>query len=215
MLALRRRFDRLLERPSMMRLASFLKSNPLQGIDQQTWDHEYARGDWDDLGDSIDMYRYPVVAGYVLRMGPAASVLDIGCGSGLLAQWLSAHGQQNYFGIDLSNVAIDKARARRLPAAQFEVADGAAFNPGQKFSAIVFNELLYYVKNPERLLAHYNELLAPDGLFVISLFKSFESLQTWRRCSPHLDIVSETRIRAGRPYEWNVFLCRPRMPSAK
>lgn len=215
MLNLRRRFDRFLDRRSMMGIASFFKPNLLLGMDQAAWNRDYAKGDWDDLGQSIDMYRYPVVAGYIQSLGPAASVLDIGCGSGILAERLCEKAPRPYLGVDISTIAIDKALARGLANARFEVADAVTFNPGRQFSAIVFNEILCYIDDPARLLTRLSASLAPGGAYVISLYRSIESMQAWRRSAPHLEVLSETRIRAFTTYEWKVRLCRPRSRAAK
>lgn len=56
------------------------------------------------------------------------SVLDIGCGSGLLATGLRPGREMTYIGFDSSSEAIESAKARRFPArvrAEFRVCDAS------------------------------------------------------------------------------------------
>ncbi|CAD6559874.1 Ubiquinone biosynthesis O-methyltransferase, mitochondrial [Paraburkholderia kirstenboschensis] len=111
--------------------------------------------------------RYSVIVGYCLHFKPAARVLDVGCGTGILARWLSGAAISSYLGIDLSEAAIEKARQSNIQGAEFAVADGTAFKTSQLFDVIVFNEVLYYIRTPEdlcqpvRLRAGFE--LSPDG----------------------------------------------------
>lgn len=49
------------------------------------------------------------------RLEPGRSVLELGCGSGLLAERLVGHCG-NYAGVDIAEKAIERAQERRLPA---------------------------------------------------------------------------------------------------
>jgi SAM-dependent methyltransferase len=60
-----------------------------------------------------------VILDRVMRSG-AQSVLDIGCGPGQVASFFQYKGLQRYFGLDLSTVAIEKAR-KLCPNYQFKV----------------------------------------------------------------------------------------------
>jgi SAM-dependent methyltransferase len=206
---------RLLRRTIPVELRSYVTRGGPTGIDQATWDREYATGEWAKLGDPAEMPRYAMIAGYSRTLDPAASVVDIGCGEGHLARavsqllwshkgreewfslgenherrrgfglhqlrncfsWLFQDGTRRYVGVDVSNVAIQQARARASIEARFEVADATTFDPGEPFDIIVLNEVLYYMDEPERVVEHYEHFLAPDGVLIISMHRVPESLR--------------------------------------
>jgi 2-polyprenyl-3-methyl-5-hydroxy-6-metoxy-1,4-benzoquinol methylase len=201
---------RLLRRTIPVELRSYVTRGGPTGIDQATWDWEYATGEWAKLGDPAEMPRYAMIAGYSRTLDPAASVLDIGCGEGHLASWLFQDGTRRYVGIDVSNVAIQQARARASIEARFEVADATTFDPGELFDIIVLNEVLYYLEEPERAVEHYEQFLAQDGVFIISMYRVPESLRAWRRCSSRLEVLDSVWLRSLNKAEWTVRLCRPR-----
>lgn len=64
----------------------------------------------------------------ILENAGAAStsrLLEVGCAAGFLA-WGLAPRVAEYFGIDLSPDAVERARSLRLPGARFEAADGSS-----------------------------------------------------------------------------------------
>lgn len=56
---------------------------------------------------------------------PGRAVLELGCGSGILAERLSSHCA-SYIGIDIADIAIEKALVRKLPSTFQFFADDAA-----------------------------------------------------------------------------------------
>jgi 2-polyprenyl-3-methyl-5-hydroxy-6-metoxy-1,4-benzoquinol methylase len=201
--------------PLIVEPASYLVRRRPTRIDQATWDAEYATGHWDYLGDISEMPRFAIIAGYGRTVGPATSVLDIGCGSGQLATWVCQAETDRYAGIDISSVAIQKARDRNLSQATFEVADAATFNPGNTFEMIVFNEMLFYMPDPNAVIAHYESFLTTGGVFVISMWRCTASLRTWRDCASRLKVLDHVRFRAANTIEWDIRLCRPNKASTE
>src|ERR1700761_5541433 len=133
---------KLLRRAVPVEVRSYLTRGGPTGIDRTTWDAEYATGQWAKISDSTEMPRYALIAGFSRRFGSTASVLDVGCGEGHLANWLCQGAERRYLGIDLSRVAVDQARAHAPQGAQFEAADAATFDPPEPFDIIVLNEIL-------------------------------------------------------------------------
>ena len=195
--------------PAIVTAASYLVRRGPPGIDEATWDREYAGGQWEALGKLAEMPRYAVIAGYFRSLGTATSVLDVGCGAGQLAGWLSQVRPLHYVGVDLSAVAIDQARSCVPAGSRLEVADAASFDPGETFDVIVLNEMLYYMEHPDRLLRRYGGFLAPNGAFIVSMLRSTRSLRIWRACAPALEVLGDVRLRIARTTEWQVWLCRP------
>jgi 2-polyprenyl-3-methyl-5-hydroxy-6-metoxy-1,4-benzoquinol methylase len=199
-----------LRRTIPLELRSYLTRRPSTTIDQATWDREYAAGEWSKLGKLDEMPRYALVSGYIRTIGATASVLDVGCGEGNLSRWLFESGNRRYMGVDVSRIAILEARAHSSNEAQFEVADAATFDPGEQFDVIVLNEVLYYMAEPEAVLARYESFLAPGGVLIISMYRVPESLCAWRRCAPQLEVLDSVLLRGSKSTEWNIWLCRPK-----
>lgn len=71
-----------------------------------TWNAEYEAGRWTYLGQLPELARFSVLIGYHFK--PGGSILDIGCGEGVLYERMQAHGYSRYVGVDLSRA--DAAR---------------------------------------------------------------------------------------------------------
>ncbi|MFO0829771.1 MAG: class I SAM-dependent methyltransferase [Phycisphaerales bacterium] len=136
------------------------------------WASSYLGGTLNvDLRDSITSL-------LAKRLLPGAeSILDLGCGGATLALRLGPEFT-TYWGVDISDVAISKAREHLLRGSEsgttsyhFDVASVQEFQPSGNFDVIVFNEILYYVSISEvtTVLRRYCQFLSPGGLIIISL----------------------------------------------
>ncbi len=172
------------------------------------WDEQFAQGQWHFMGDLAEVPRYAVIAGYAATCPANRSVLDIGCGPGLLQPWLVRNGYDEYLGVDLSTTAIGAAQAKADSTTQFRSADAESFVPPHAFDIVIFNEMLYYMRDPVAVLRHYARHLAPGGSFLISLWVCRESWRVWRACSAAVSVASETRISNGAS-SWDVRVCQP------
>ncbi|CAB3709341.1 class I SAM-dependent methyltransferase [Paraburkholderia rhynchosiae] len=180
-------------------------------ISDKTWNHEYDSGAWDFLSTTKEVGRYSVILGYCLHFKPAARILDVGCGTGILAHWLSSAAISSYLGIDLSAAAIEKARQLNIQGAEFAVADVTAFKTSEVFDVIVFNEILYYLKTPEDHVRRFAQSLAPGGILIVSMWHHADGVNTWKRLRAgfeELDRVRLVHVPSG--IKWNVAVLRPR-----
>jgi SAM-dependent methyltransferase len=102
-------------------------------------------------------------------------IVDLGCGTGLLARELIDAGYDDVIGIDISEAMIHIARMR-APEAEFRV--GSLFEVGippcQAVTAI--SEVLNYLFDPEneerglgRMFRRVHDALAPGGVFVFDV----------------------------------------------
>jgi 2-polyprenyl-3-methyl-5-hydroxy-6-metoxy-1,4-benzoquinol methylase len=190
------------------------------------WDREYACGAWGRLFDEGELVRYEEIVRFVMAHGDGPSVLDVGCGSGRLFGLLRSARISRYVGVDLSAEAlaqIDRAGAENLASFRLEAHDAGTWEPqaGERFDVIVLNEVLYYMKEPARILARYARMLEPEGVLVVSLLDSLAIRSLWRKIEADFETVERVRAanrRGGPPSKfllrlfqsWDVRKLRPR-----
>ncbi len=139
------------------------------------WDEQYSAGAWDFLAQLSELPRYAVIAGYLRQFAHGGSILDVGCGEGILLRHLEASQWSRYLGIDLSASAIERGQASAPNGATFAVADAEEFQPGERFDAVILNESLYYFHRPVAEARRYFETLKPGGAMVVSIFSGRRS----------------------------------------
>ena len=99
-----------------------------------------------------------------------SSVLDIGCGNGRIAEYISDITGARVTGIDYIPEAIDTARKRTASKSdrlRFQIGD--IENPvetGQSFDLVLSIDTMYF-SDADTLLAAWQKLLKPDGLMAI------------------------------------------------
>jgi SAM-dependent methyltransferase len=113
--------------------------------------------------------------------GEPQHVLDVGCGDGRFAQFLSERSAGlSYLGIDNSPALLDYARQRRLaPSYRFEQLDFVGSPIGdrlgqQRFQLIALFGVLHHVPGSSERSALVRALadrLAPDGLLVFTVWR--------------------------------------------
>ena len=157
--------------------------NTLRGLKQRwgtselkrsIWDKEYAEGRWDHCDHSPDA---PVYA-YVERHCANGSILDLGCGSGNTGTELRVDKYQRYVGVDISEVAVQKAAERskahgRGEKNAYAQGDITAYVPTQKFDLILFRESIYYIPRVQikNVLERYTGYLTDRGVMVVHVGK--------------------------------------------
>jgi 2-polyprenyl-3-methyl-5-hydroxy-6-metoxy-1,4-benzoquinol methylase len=158
------------------------------------WDATFRNGQWDYLSGVGETPRYALIAGYVRRLKRNATVLDAGCGQGILFDYLDV-GASAYSGFDASETAIGQAR-QRAPRAQLAVCSVEEYRTDRTttFDVVVFNEILPQVADPFGTLDRFIGILNPEGFVIISLYQNRD-----QRSKPAvLTSLLEREIAAGR-----------------
>jgi predicted TPR repeat methyltransferase len=214
----------------------------LNGELPQAVESAYIRNYFDNFADTFDTqltqnlgYDTPERLARLLRRhgaDAAASVLDLGCGTGLMAQALAQPGRA-IDGVDLSPRMLDHARAKGLYRA-LHVAEIGAFleRSAAQWDLIVATDVLIYLPDPVALFAGVARHLADAGWFAFSIETSageqIELLpQTARYRQPpqrlvdelhaagFVDVVREAvtlRREAGQPVAGELLLARKAAP---
>lgn len=178
----------------------------------QTWEAQYAAGRWDYLADLSELARFSVLAGYICHLKPGGTVLDTGCGQGVLLRRLPTSSYSRYVGIDLSESAISVAREHANEHSTFLVANCEEYSPAEQFDVMVFNEVLCCLRDPLRTVERYTRSLNPDGLLLVSLCTAARGSNTLlRELGRTYTTVDEVRIEhSGRKVSWVCTALRPR-----
>ena len=175
-------------------------------------DAQYARGSWDYLRSLDEFARFSVLAGYCHYLKPGGRILEIGCGEGILQERLDPARYARYVGVDISEEAIRRALARSNGRTAFVCADAAAWEPGEAFDLIAFNECLEYFDDPVGLVRRYEPSLAPDGAFLVSMFAGLDTTRTrriWRWLEEVYEVADATRVTNRKGLTWVLEVLRP------
>ena len=163
---------------------------PRYDIAASSWDADYASGALEHYGSPYERVRYSVLIGF-LRVLEPRTILDLGCGVGLLRAHIEDLGFEEYLGIDPSAVAIESARAQEFSRSHFEVGT----HPTGIHDVIVCNEMLYYVPDLDDLLGRIAASLAPGGKLVTSIYKHPGDFALHHRLSRAFRTVTGADVR--------------------
>ena len=141
-------------------------------IKKNLWNKEFANGRWDYIENTPDDCIYF----YLKKYGGNGSILDLGCGSGNTGNELDPGAYSSYTGIDVSDVAVQKARARsqltgRLEKNQYFQSDILAYVPTKSYNLILFRESIFYIPlgKIKAALDKFSKNLAPGGVFIVRM----------------------------------------------
>jgi SAM-dependent methyltransferase len=182
-------------------------------LDQAAVDGEYRSGAWAHFHQLPELPRQSVIVGYVTALHRDPAILDLGCGSGRLAQLFQPHPFRRYLGVDLSAEGIRMARELKLPRGEFIEGNFETWRPAEKFDIIMFSECIGYARDPGALVAAFLPWLEPGGAVVISHFRYGHWRAHWRRVGQHLQAFEATTVANERGQTWDIKLLRP-IPSA-
>jgi 2-polyprenyl-3-methyl-5-hydroxy-6-metoxy-1,4-benzoquinol methylase len=170
----------------------------------QTWEAQYAAGRWDFLAELSELGRFSVLAGYICHLKPGGTVLDTGCGQGVLLRRLPSSCYSRYVGIDVSASAISVAKEQGNERSTFLAADCEEYSPAEHFDVIVFNEVLCCLRDPLRTVERYARSLNPGGLLLVSLCTAARGSGTiLSRLKRAYATVDEVRVvHSGRKVSW-------------
>ena len=147
-------------------------------VSREVWDSQYMAGRWDYMAQLRELNRYSVIIGYLQHLKIGGSILDVGCGEGNLLKRLCPEWYSKYLGIDISQVAIEKACQKVNEKSVFINDDAERYEPKEMFDVIIFNESLYYFYNPVKTVENYVSMLNADGIIIISTFSNSKRAMT-------------------------------------
>ncbi|MCY7357578.1 MAG: class I SAM-dependent methyltransferase [Rudanella sp.] len=193
-------------------LTSFLNRKILR-TDRSRWNYQYDKGLWDGLENMEELARFSVLAGYVHFLKPDnPSILEIGCGEGVLAQRIGRQHYGSFLGTDVADAAIEQANSRFGDSkTRFEAVDMNDFQTDEQFDVIIFNEAIYYLKPMlDKLMSQYAPMLRSNGLLIVSMNTGLhaDSDAKWEQIEKVFAVVDSTFVETAKN-GWKVKILRP------
>jgi SAM-dependent methyltransferase len=156
-------------------LRGFLQAYGDRRVKRYLWNLEFSQGRW----ACLDSTPGDCVYQHLEQYARGGSILDLGCGSGNTGNELNRGTYRRYVGVDISDVALDKARIRsrenhRAETNSYVQADIFDYVPAQKFDVILFRDSIYYIPHGKvpRLLDRYSHYLNEGGVFVVRMLNA-------------------------------------------
>lgn len=178
-------------------------------VSKETWDKEFESGRWDCLEDNpAERARHAIISMFARHYFPKGRILDVGCGSGTLIDYLDDKQREKYVGIDISREAIRIGKRRRR-GSDLRCLSAEAFEDGKKFDVIVFNEMLYYVDDTD-VLERYASLLRDDGIIIVSVYHikserhDRQIIRTIRKYFKFCEAIEVAGEAGGQKVTWRV-----------
>jgi 2-polyprenyl-3-methyl-5-hydroxy-6-metoxy-1,4-benzoquinol methylase len=144
---------------------------------RKMWDSEYASGFGDLLKLPEAVEHNLTLVDFMTNAKKNTTILDVCCGEGILLDCLERSGYERYVGFDFSDVALKNASKRANAKTSFTRGIAETFVPEGHFESIVFNECLYCLAEPLRVIHRYERYLAADGVILVSLFTKTETVK--------------------------------------
>jgi 2-polyprenyl-3-methyl-5-hydroxy-6-metoxy-1,4-benzoquinol methylase len=192
-------------------LSATLPYQPMDGK-KEVLDAEYLGGKWDYLRCLNELARFSVVAGYCHHFREKGTILEVGCGEGILQERLCPSKYSRYVGVDISTEAIERASRKQDGKTLFFREDARIYRPDERFDVIVFNECLEYFDDPLSILQRYEHFLAEDGIYVVSMFVGTDTVRTkriWKMLESLYIAETQTQVSTARGYSWIVKVFKP------
>lgn len=117
----------------------------------------------------------------------SSRILDLGCGPGLLEDYLGARGVSRITGVDLDQRLIEEARAdcgqygHEFFAQSLE--DFLEARPAARWDFAVCSEVLMHLDDPGAVLAQLSNVLEEDGLLIVTVPNGFGPWEKYHRRS--------------------------------
>lgn len=155
------------------KVRGFLQLYGIRAVRRFMWNKEYFGGRWACLDSTADDCVYPFLEKYARK----GSILDLGCGAGNTGCELAAEAYRDLTGVDISDVAIEKATQRthqlgRAGRNRYVQGDIVTYEPRRRFDVILFRESIYYVPRSriQGMLRRYSDHLEDGGVFLVRFY---------------------------------------------
>jgi len=125
---------------------------------------------------------------------PRTKVLDLGCGSGELLEWLAGNKDVEARGVEISGAKVQRAIARGVSVYQGDIDEGLADYPDHAFDYVILSQTLQESRHPLKVL---REMLRVGRKAIVA----FPNFGHWRM---RLSMLVRGQMPKTKlfPYEW-------------
>lgn len=149
-------------------------------LKRHLWNREFSTGRWTCLERTVGEGVHLQVEKYANRGG----ILDLGCGPGTISVEVNPETYSFYTGVDVSDVAIQKARTRshevgRADRNEYCQSDILTYTPTRQYNVILYGDSIYYIGNRQiaPMLCRYSTYLTKHGVFIARIHDVSGKLQ--------------------------------------
>ena len=154
-------------------LRGLLQAYATENIKRYLWNIEFSGSRW----DCLDLTQGDCVYRYIEKYANNGSILDLGCGSGNTGTELDKTKYRQYMGVDISDMAIEKAQRRseetgRAEKNRFFQSDILSYAPTQQYDLILLRDSIYYIPRQKikAMLSRYMKYLKEGGVLIVRMF---------------------------------------------
>jgi ubiquinone/menaquinone biosynthesis C-methylase UbiE len=141
----------------------------------------------------------------VLNLKPEDRVLDMGCGSGKIAEYISDRTHAHVLGIDLAVGALDRARARtqeKRNRLEFQVGNMNNLSlPPASMDTIIAVDTLHFAENVRKTIGQMKALLKPHGQMGLFSFQYCRDNDTEDILLPEKTLLALALTEHGLPFQ--------------
>jgi trans-aconitate methyltransferase len=185
---------------------------PIVKAAREGWEQQYRSGGWDYLAEESEAGHYLAITQLCGQYLANRSLLDVGCGTGILVGYLQRHAgmaASSYLGVDFAQQAIDQARAS-CPGARFSRLDYSLDAVAGRYDGVIFNETLYCFDDP---LAMIDKCIVDNmhagSLLIVSMYGDHHEA-VWDALASTCDTVDERVVENALGVRWKIRALRPR-----
>ena len=163
--------------------------------DKAVWEQKYRAGDWAFMHDLHQVPRYAAIASLAHRLRPGGTILDVGCGEGVLQDHLRPLGYSRY---SASMSPRPPSRKPLQPAALTTSRPSLPPTPSTTLRRPVRCDRLQRVRpllsRRTTSVSVYERFLAPEGVFIISTFRTPRGDAIMRDVLKQYEVLEELAI---------------------
>jgi ubiquinone/menaquinone biosynthesis C-methylase UbiE len=136
------------------------------------------------------------------KLGPAMRVLDVACGTGIVARLANRRGAASVLGVDVSAPMLEVAREIE-PSVDWREGDAVALpvGPEERFERVFCQQGLQFFADRRAAAAELRRVTAPGGLLLAAVWRSAEEMRVFealqRAAERHVGPVADQRYAFG------------------
>ena len=145
-------------------------------------------------GHNKPIEKRPDLLAITSLVGEDSRVLDLGCGNGILLEWLRANRRCKVYGVDIDEEEVIATSSRGIPVLKHDLDEGLGMFPDDSFDVVILSMALMQVRHPQKLIA---EMLRVGKRVIVT----FPNFGYWKnRC--HLMFKGRMPVGTAMPFTW-------------